>query len=97
MVQGEQSQRRPLKFHLPGSIYGLEDLKDVPKGKLTIGEALKALSSHQREPKIGMAEKIAQDYCLDLKDAEALLEFFIPFQVHIIPPKSEKPRQIKSS
>ncbi|TWW68250.1 NADH dehydrogenase [ubiquinone] 1 alpha subcomplex assembly factor 4 [Takifugu flavidus] len=97
MVQGEQSQRRPLKFHLPGSIYGLEDLKDVPKGKLTIGEALKALSSHQREPKIGTAEKIAQDYCLDLKDTKALLEFFIPFQVHIIPPKSEKPRQIKSS
>lgn len=95
MVAGEE--RRPLRFHLPGGVYGLGDVKDVPKGKLTLGEALKALSTHQREPKVWTAEKIAQDYCLDLKDTEALLEFFIPFQVHIIPPKSEKAKQIGSS
>lgn len=92
-----REERRSLKFHLPGSVYGLGDLKDVPKGKLTIGEALKALSTHQREPQMWTAEKIAQDYCLDLKDTKALLEFFIPFQVHIIPPKSEKTKQIGSS
>lgn len=97
MVEREESERRPLKFQLPGSIYGLIDLEDVPKGKLTIGEVLKALSSHQNEPKIQTAKKIAQDYCLDLKDTKALLEFFIPFQVHIIPPKSEKTKQIESS
>lgn len=97
MVVGEESERRPLKFHLPGSIYGLVDLKDVPKGKITIGEALKALSTHQREPKLWTAEKIAQDYCLDLKDTKALLDFFIPFQVQIIPPKDEKNKQITSS
>lgn len=86
-------ERRPLKVHLPGSIYGQEDLMDVPKGKLTIGEALKVLGTHQHEPKMWTAGKIAQDYCLDLKDTEALLEFFIPFQVHIIPPKGDKMKQ----
>ena len=92
-----KKERRPLKFHFPGSVYGLGDLEDVPKGKLTIGEALKALSTHQRDPKMWTAEKIAQDYCLDLKDTKSLLEFFVPFQVYIIPPKSEKTKLIESS
>ncbi|KAG7244193.1 hypothetical protein INR49_004266 [Caranx melampygus] len=48
------------------------------KGKLTIAEALKALSSHQRHPQDWTPEKIAQEYSLDLKDAKALVEFFIP-------------------
>lgn len=97
MAVDEESERRPLKFHLPGGVYGLVDLQDVPKGKLTIGEALKALSNHQREPKMWTAETIAQEYCLDLKDTKDLLEFFIPFQVHIIPPKGKKTKQIESS
>lgn len=96
-MEREESERRPLKFQLPGGIYGLMELEDVPKGKLTIVEALKALSSHQHEPKIQTAEKIAQDYCLNLKDTKALLEFFIPFQIHIIPPNGEETKQIKSS
>lgn len=93
----KEVERRPLKFILPGNIYGPTEHKDVPKGKLTIGEALKALSSHQRQPQTWTPEKIAQDYCLDLGEAKALVEFFIPFQVHIIPPKTEQAKQIKSS
>ncbi|XP_020492352.1 NADH dehydrogenase [ubiquinone] 1 alpha subcomplex assembly factor 4 [Labrus bergylta] len=93
----KESERRPLKFSLPGASYGLAELTDVPKGKLTIAEALKALSSHQRHPQTMTQEKIAQDYCLDLKDTKALLEFFVPFQVQIIPPKTEAAKQIKAS
>ncbi|XP_042359457.1 NADH dehydrogenase [ubiquinone] 1 alpha subcomplex assembly factor 4 [Plectropomus leopardus] len=94
---GEEAARRPLKFSLPGDAYGLVELTDVPKGKLTIAEALKALSSHQRQPQTWTPEKIAQEYSLDLKDTKALMEFFVPFQVHIIPPKTEKAKQIKAS
>lgn len=94
---GKEVERRPLKFNLPGNLYGLTELKDVPKGKLSIGEALKALSSHQRQPQTWTPEKIAQDYSLDLKDTKALVEFFIPFQVQIIPPKTENAKQIKAS
>ncbi|KAM6991962.1 NADH dehydrogenase [ubiquinone] 1 alpha subcomplex assembly factor 4 [Tautogolabrus adspersus] len=94
---GKESERRPLQFSLPGASYGLVELTDVPKGKLTIAEALKAMSSHHRQPQTMTPEKIAQDYCLDLKDTKALLEFFIPFQVQIIPPKTEGAKQIKAS
>lgn len=96
-VKEQVAERRPLKFGLPGNIHGLTDFKDVPKGKLTITEALKALNSYQHQPKIWTPEKIAQEYCLDLKDTNALLEFFIPFQVQIIPPKTQKAKQIKAS
>uniref|UniRef100_A0A8C4ENF0 NADH dehydrogenase [ubiquinone] 1 alpha subcomplex assembly factor 4 n=1 Tax=Dicentrarchus labrax TaxID=13489 RepID=A0A8C4ENF0_DICLA len=81
--------RRPLKFSLPVAPYGMVELTDVPKGKLTIAEALKALGGHQQQPQTWTPEKIAQDYSLDLKDTKDLLEFFIPFEVKIIPPKTE--------
>lgn len=90
-------ERRPLKFHLPASVYGLAELTDVPVGKLTIGEALKALSSHRRQPETWTPEKIALDYALDLKETKSILEFFIPFQVEIIPPKGQETKQIKAS
>ncbi|GAA6218574.1 NADH dehydrogenase [ubiquinone] 1 alpha subcomplex assembly factor 4 [Lates japonicus] len=97
LAQSKEAERRPLKFSLPGDPYGLVELTDVPKGKLTITEALKALSSHQHQPQTWTPEKIAQEYSLDLKDTKALLEFFIPFQVQIIPPKTENAKQIKPS
>lgn len=97
MAGGDEAERRPLRFSLPGETFSPVELTDVPKGKLTIVEALTALSSHQRQPQTWTLGKIAQEYSLDLKDTKALLEFFIPFQVHIIPPKTEKAKQIKAS
>ncbi|TNN85368.1 NADH dehydrogenase [ubiquinone] 1 alpha subcomplex assembly factor 4 [Liparis tanakae] len=92
----EESERRPLTFSLPGAPYGLGALTDVPKGRLTIVEALNALGSHQHRPQTWTTAKIAQEYALDLKDTKAFLEFFIPFQVEIIPPKTENAKQIKA-
>ncbi|XP_034383573.1 NADH dehydrogenase [ubiquinone] 1 alpha subcomplex assembly factor 4 [Cyclopterus lumpus] len=93
----EESARRPLRFSLPGAPYGLGELTDVPKGKLTIVEALNALGSHQHQPQTWTTGKIAQEYALDLKDTKDFLEFFIPFQVEIIPPKTANAKQIKAS
>ncbi|XP_030576872.1 NADH dehydrogenase [ubiquinone] 1 alpha subcomplex assembly factor 4 isoform X1 [Archocentrus centrarchus] len=92
-----KEQRRPLKFSILGSPLGLVELKDVPSGKLTIAEALKAVGSHQHQPQTWTPEKIAQEYSLDLKETKALLEFFIPFKLEIIPPKTKKAKQIKAS
>ncbi|XP_060947541.1 NADH dehydrogenase [ubiquinone] 1 alpha subcomplex assembly factor 4 [Limanda limanda] len=97
VTEGKEGERRPLRFSFPGEAYGLVELTDVPRGKLTIAEALKALSSHQQHPQTWTLEKVAQEYSLDLKDTKALVEFFIPFQVKIIPPKSEDARQINAS
>lgn len=94
---GKQAERRALRFSLPSNPYGLVELTDVPKGKLTIPETLKALRSHQVQPHTWTPEKIAQEYSLELKDTKALLQFFIPFQVQIIPPKTERAKQIKAS
>ncbi|XP_059212443.1 NADH dehydrogenase [ubiquinone] 1 alpha subcomplex assembly factor 4 [Centropristis striata] len=93
----KEVDRRPLMFSVPGPFYGLQELTDVPKGKLTIVEALKALSSHQREPHTWTPDKIAQEYSLDLKDTKALVDFFAPFNVEIIPPKTEAAKQIDAS
>ncbi|MEQ2201299.1 hypothetical protein XENOCAPTIV_010457 [Xenoophorus captivus] len=80
-----------------GYTFGLPELTHVPKGKLTIAEALKALGSHQHQPRTWTAEKIAQDYSLDLKDTKSVVEFFIPFKVEVIPPKTRTAKQIKAS
>ncbi|XP_071755363.1 NADH dehydrogenase [ubiquinone] 1 alpha subcomplex assembly factor 4 isoform X2 [Centroberyx gerrardi] len=93
----KEEERRPLKFSLPGDPYGLVEITDVPKGKLSLVEALKALNSHKREPQTWTPEKISQEYSLDLKDTKALVDFFIPFDVKIIPPKTADAKQIKAS
>ncbi|KAM6915062.1 NADH dehydrogenase [ubiquinone] 1 alpha subcomplex assembly factor 4 [Xenentodon cancila] len=90
-------ERRALKYNFPGPMFGLTEFTDVPKGKLTIAEALKALGGHQHEPQTWTPEKIAQEYSLDLKDTKAALTFFVPFKVEIIPPKSKAAKQIKAS
>ncbi|KAM9703617.1 NADH dehydrogenase [ubiquinone] 1 alpha subcomplex assembly factor 4 [Menidia menidia] len=94
---GKKSERRALRVSFPGGQFGLSELADVPKGKLTIAEAVKALGSHQHRPQAWTPEKIAQEYSLDLKDTKAILEFFVPFKVEIIPPKSRTAKQIKAS
>ncbi|XP_043962295.1 NADH dehydrogenase [ubiquinone] 1 alpha subcomplex assembly factor 4 [Gambusia affinis] len=94
---GKEADRRPLRVSLPGSVFSLPELTDVPKGKLTLTEALTALGSHQHQPRTWSAEKIAQEYCLELKDTKSVVEFFVPFKVEVIPPKSRTAKQIKAS
>lgn len=93
---GPKAERRPLKYSVPLEQLGLLELTDVPKGKLTLAEALKALSSHQQQPGTWTAERIAQEYSLKLTDTKAVLDFFIPFRVQIITPASQT-KQIKDS
>ncbi|XP_020370858.1 NADH dehydrogenase [ubiquinone] 1 alpha subcomplex assembly factor 4 [Rhincodon typus] len=67
--------------------YELFNITKVPKGKLTIVEALTILNNHKLKPEIWTAEKIAEDYCLELKDVKGLLEFFKLFEIKFLPPK----------
>lgn len=48
-------------------------------------------------PKTWTTEKMAQEYSLDPKDAKALVDFFIPFDVKIIQVESAKNKQINDS
>ncbi|NWH77145.1 NDUF4 factor, partial [Piaya cayana] len=66
------------------------DVKKVPKGKISIVEALTLLNNHKLNPQIWTAEKIAAEYSLELKDVKCLLEFFIPFAVKEFPKETRK-------
>uniref|UniRef100_A0A8C6Z776 NADH dehydrogenase [ubiquinone] 1 alpha subcomplex assembly factor 4 n=1 Tax=Nothoprocta perdicaria TaxID=30464 RepID=A0A8C6Z776_NOTPE len=66
------------------------DVKKVPKGKISIVEALTLLNNHKLHPHIWTAEKIAQEYSLELKEVKSLLEFFIPFSVQEFPTENRK-------
>ena len=60
-------------------------------------EALRALNSHKTQPATWTAERLALEYCLAPADTRALLEFFVPFNVKIIPPHQDGQKQIKGS
>jgi len=82
---------------LAGGSYGLADITDVPKGKLSLVEALKALNSHKMQPAVWPAERLAQEYALAPSDTKAMLEFFIPFNVKIVTPESGGVKKINDS
>ncbi|XP_060093433.1 NADH dehydrogenase [ubiquinone] 1 alpha subcomplex assembly factor 4 [Heteronotia binoei] len=69
------------------------DVKTVPRGKISVIEALTLLSNHHHSPNEWTAETIANEYNLELKDVTALLTYFIPFSVKIFPPQDKKPLQ----
>lgn len=82
---------------MAGSSYGLADLTDVPKGKLSLVEALKALGSHKAQPGVWPAERLAEEYGLAPHDAKAMLEFFIPFNVKVTTTEAGGVKQVKDS
>ncbi|XP_010705867.2 NADH dehydrogenase [ubiquinone] 1 alpha subcomplex assembly factor 4, partial [Meleagris gallopavo] len=66
------------------------DIKKVPKGKISIVEALVLLNNHRLHPQIWTAEKIAAEYSLELNEVNSLLEFFIPFSLQEFPKETKK-------
>ncbi|NWS56849.1 NDUF4 factor, partial [Chunga burmeisteri] len=82
----KQEEKRLTKLgHL-----GYLDVTKVPKGKISIVEALTLLNNHKLRPQIWTAEKIAVEYSLELKEVNSLLEFFIPFTVQEFPKETKK-------
>ncbi|XP_020639041.3 NADH dehydrogenase [ubiquinone] 1 alpha subcomplex assembly factor 4 [Pogona vitticeps] len=66
------------------------DVHTVPKGTISIIEALTLLRHHQESPKIWTVGRIAEEYSLELKDVTALVTYFSPFSVTVSPPKDRK-------
>ncbi|NXQ81986.1 NDUF4 factor, partial [Nyctibius grandis] len=82
----KQEEKRLTKLGHLGEL----DVKKVPKGKISIVEALMLLNNHKLHPQIWTAEKIAVEYSLELKEVNSLLEFFIPFTVKEFPKETKK-------
>jgi NADH dehydrogenase [ubiquinone] 1 alpha subcomplex assembly factor 4 len=56
---------------------------------------LTLLNNHKLSPETWTAEKIAQEYYLELKDVNSLLKYFVTFEVKILPPEDRKAIQSK--
>lgn len=66
------------------------NIENIPKGKITIVEALTLLNNHKLYPETWTAEKIAEEYHLEQKDVNSVLRYFVTFEVKIIPPEDRK-------
>lgn len=73
-----------------GQDFNMMSIKNIPKGKISIVEALTLLNNHKLYPETWTAEKIAEEYCLEQKDVKSLLKYFVTFEVKIIPPEDKK-------
>ncbi|KAM9316624.1 NADH dehydrogenase [ubiquinone] 1 alpha subcomplex assembly factor 4 [Gastrophryne carolinensis] len=65
------------------------DMDSIPKGRISVVEVLTILNNHKQSPKTWTAEKIAKEYTLNIKDTQALLEYFRTFDLHLVPPKEK--------
>ncbi|XP_014378413.1 NADH dehydrogenase [ubiquinone] 1 alpha subcomplex assembly factor 4 isoform X2 [Alligator sinensis] len=75
--------------------YSALDIHRVPKGKISTVELLTFLNNHRLHPETWTAEKIAEEYGLDLKDVTSLLKYLAVFNMEI--PSSEDKKYIKST
>lgn len=72
-----------------GNHFGM-NIENIPKGKISIVEALTLLNNHKLYPETWTAEKIAEEYHLEQKDVNSVLRYFVTFEVKIVPPEDRK-------
>ncbi|XP_037590516.1 NADH dehydrogenase [ubiquinone] 1 alpha subcomplex assembly factor 4-like [Cebus imitator] len=90
-VKAAETHQEPGEFRLPKSQhFDITNIKSVPKGKISIVEALTLLNNHKRYPETWTAEKIAQEYLLEQKDVNSLLKYFVTFEVKVFSPEDKK-------
>ncbi|XP_004673769.1 PREDICTED: NADH dehydrogenase [ubiquinone] 1 alpha subcomplex assembly factor 4 [Condylura cristata] len=95
-VKDAVTRQQPKEFRLPkGHHFDMMNIKNIPKGKISIVEALTLLNNHKLHPETWTAEKIAKEYHLEQKDVNSLLKYFVTFEVKILPPKDKKAIQSK--
>ncbi|EFB24482.1 hypothetical protein PANDA_017500, partial [Ailuropoda melanoleuca] len=90
-VKDAGTRQEPKEFRLAkGSDFNMMNIKNIPKGRISIVEALTLLNNHKLYPETWTAEKIAEEYYLEQKDVKSLLKYFVTFEVKIIPPEDKK-------
>lgn len=74
-VKVAEKRQEPKEFKLPkGRHCDIINIKSIPKGKISIIEALTFLNNHTLYQETWTAEKIAQEYHLEQKDVNSLLK-----------------------
>ncbi|XP_019393325.1 PREDICTED: NADH dehydrogenase [ubiquinone] 1 alpha subcomplex assembly factor 4 isoform X2 [Crocodylus porosus] len=75
--------------------YSSLDIHRVHKGKICTVELLTFLNNHKLHPETWTAEKIAEEYSLELKDVTSLLKYHALFNMEV--PESEDKKSIEST
>uniref|UniRef100_A0A8C3WT01 NADH dehydrogenase [ubiquinone] 1 alpha subcomplex assembly factor 4 n=1 Tax=Catagonus wagneri TaxID=51154 RepID=A0A8C3WT01_9CETA len=95
-VKDTGTRQKPKEFRLPKDHrFDMMNVKNIPKGKISIVEALTLLNNHKLYPDTWTAEKIAKEYHLEQQDVNSLLKYFVTFEVKIFPPAGKKAVQSK--
>ncbi|XP_055125963.1 NADH dehydrogenase [ubiquinone] 1 alpha subcomplex assembly factor 4-like [Symphalangus syndactylus] len=95
-VKAAETRQEPKESRLPkGHHFDIINIKSIPKGKISIIEALTLLNNHKRYQETWTAEKIAQEYHLEQKDVNSLLKYFVTFELKIFPHEDKKAIQSK--
>ena len=70
--------------------FDMMNVENIPKGKISVVEALTLLNKHKLYPDTWTAKKIAEEYHLEQQDVNSLLKYFVTFEVKIFPPEAKK-------
>ncbi|XP_033122200.1 NADH dehydrogenase [ubiquinone] 1 alpha subcomplex assembly factor 4-like [Anneissia japonica] len=68
-----------------------ENIEHVPKGRLTVQQALELLAKHQRNRNEWPVERLAQEYSLNPIDTQNIVEYFQSFKVISMESKDSLP------
>ncbi|XDA90292.1 hypothetical protein R6Z07F_019885 [Ovis aries] len=70
--------------------FDMVNVKNIPKGKISIVVVLTLLNNHKLYPDTWTDRKIAVEYHLEQQDVNSLLKYFVTFEVKNLPPKGKK-------
>ncbi|XP_068219468.1 NADH dehydrogenase [ubiquinone] 1 alpha subcomplex assembly factor 4 [Palaemon carinicauda] len=75
--------------------YGFHIPAKVPYGKITLRDAMEAISKHQQDPQLWTAKKVSYEYKIDTGVAEKMLTYFRTFLL-VIPGEQKVTRAMLS-
>ena len=75
--------------------FDMMNVKNIPKGKISIVVVLTLLNNHKLYPDTWTAKKIAVEYHLEQQDVNSLLKYFVTFEVKNLPPQRQESNTIK--
>lgn len=77
----DQSKLPKMTKSQPYPDFGMAEPDVIPKGMLTVRQAIEIISNHKKEPEKWNTKSLAQFYSLDEKNLFAVLDHFKAFQV----------------
>ncbi|CAO2624018.1 NADH dehydrogenase [ubiquinone] 1 alpha subcomplex assembly factor 4 [Lemmus lemmus] len=86
----EVRRQEPKEYRLPIGQQFDKNVMDIPKGKISVVEALTLFNNHKLSLETWTAKKITQEFHLELKDVNSLLKYFVTFEFKIFPPEDRK-------